>query len=203
MSLREQQNSTGEPGLTGSDAQIVPAISEWKCGCSVSPRRRRWIPMPFGKYRGLTLPRVLFVDPDYFFWLDGVLKGVLATEAEEIARKACRVRIPREPAEAFMVEYIFERDGKFVGFRIVRRDRERYPESHIIHRATHLDFSYLRNRKCYDKGGYVRFLRCFRKSVFGNESARMTKDRCEEFFDGDNFLTDDEFRKNIEVQLAR
>jgi hypothetical protein len=49
----------------------------------------------------------------------------------------------------------------------------------------------------------VRFLRCFRKSVFGNESARMTKDRCEEFFDGDNFLTDDEFRKNIEVQLAR
>jgi hypothetical protein len=155
--------------------------------------------MPFGRYQGLTLPEVLFADPDYFFWLKGNLKGALAAEAEELATKACRVRIPKEPAEAFMVEYIFEPEGKFVCFLLVRRDRERYPESHIIHRATHLDFSYLRNRKCYDKGGYLRFLRCFRKSFFGNESARMTKERCEEFFSGDNFLTDGELRKNIEM----
>jgi hypothetical protein len=192
MSLREQQNSTRESGLTGSDAQIVPAISEWKYGCSVSPRRRRWILMPFGKYRGLTLPQVLFVDPDYFFWLEGVLRGVLATEAEEVARKACHVRIPKEPAEAFMVEYLFERDGKFVCFRIVRKDRERYPESHIVHRAPHLDFSYLRKRQEYAKRAYVRFLRCFRKEFFGSKSAHMTKDRCEEFFNGDHFPTDDE-----------
>jgi hypothetical protein len=26
---------------------------------------------------------------------------------------------------------------------------------------------------------------------FGNESASMTRDRCEEFFDGDNFLSND------------
>jgi hypothetical protein len=153
--------------------------------------------MPFGKYQGLTLPQILFADPDYFFWLKGVLKGALASEINELARKACRVRIPKEPAEAFIVEYIFEPEGQFVCFRIVRKDRERYPGSHIIHRATHLDFSYLRSQKEYGKVGYKRFLRCFRKSFFGNESAHMTKNRCEEFFNGDNFLTDDEYQKCI------
>jgi hypothetical protein len=160
--------------------------------------------MPFGKYEGRTLPEILFVDPDYFFWLrEEVLKGALAMEAEHLAKKACRIRIPREPAEAFIVEYIFEPDGKFVCFSIVARDRERYPSLHRVYRTNHLDFSYIRNRKKYAKGAYVRFLGCFRREFFGNESARMTKDRCEEFFNGDNFLTDDEFRKNIEVQLAR
>jgi hypothetical protein len=196
MSLRDHRKSAGQPEPPGSDSQAVTEINEQKK--SFSGQRGR-IPMPFGKYQGLTLPQILFTDPDYFFWLKRVLKGALATEAKELARKACRVRIPKEPAESFVVEYIFEPEGQFVCFRIVRKDRERYPESHIIHRATHLDFSYLRNRKCYDKGGYVRFLRCFRKSFFGNESARMTKERCEEFFSGDNFLTDGELRKNIEM----
>ena len=151
--------------------------------------------MPFGKYKGLTLPQLLFADPDYFFWLrEEVLKGALATEAEHL-EKVCRIRILREPAEAFMVEYRFEPEGQCAYFGIVRRDRERYPVSHIIHRAAHLDFSYLRNRKQYDKRGYVRFLRCFRREFFGDESARMTKERCEGFFNGDNFLTDDEYQK--------
>jgi hypothetical protein len=69
--------------------------------------------MPFGKYRELTLPQVMFVDPDYFFWLrEEALKGALAMEAEHLAKKACRIRIPREPAEAFMVEYRFEPEGQ-------------------------------------------------------------------------------------------
>jgi hypothetical protein len=67
--------------------------------------------MPFGRYRGLTLPQVLFTDPDYFFWIRGLLKGALAIEAERVARRACRVRIPREPAEAFVVDYFFEPGG--------------------------------------------------------------------------------------------
>ena len=196
MSLRDRRKSAEQPEPPGSDSQAVAEINDQKN--SVSGQRGR-IPMPFGKYQGLTLPEVLFADPDYFFWLRGVLKGALATEAKELARKACRVRIPKEPAEAFMVEYIFEPEGQFVSFRIVRKDRERYPESHVIRRATHLDFSYLRSQKEYRKGEYLRFLRCFRKIFFGNESARMTKDRCEKFFNGNNFLTDDEFRRNIAV----
>ena len=45
--------------------------------------------MPFGKYRELTLPQVLFADPDYFLWLrEEALKGALAMEAEHLAKKS-------------------------------------------------------------------------------------------------------------------
>jgi hypothetical protein len=145
--------------------------------------------MPFGKYTGLTLPQVLFTDPDYFFWVRGVLKGALAIEAEKLAQKACRIKTPREPAEAFVVDYFFEPGGQFVCFSIVPRDTERYLSSHEIHRANYLDFSRIRRGKEYAKREYVRFLRCFRKEFFGSESARMTKERCEAFFNGDNFLS--------------
>jgi hypothetical protein len=114
--------------------------------------------MPFGKYEGWTLPEILFSDPDYFFWLRGVLKGALATESEQLARKACRIRIPRQPAEAFVVDYFFEPGGQFVCFSIVPRDKERHLSSHEIHRANCLDFSCIRNRKEYAKREYVRFL---------------------------------------------
>jgi hypothetical protein len=144
--------------------------------------------MPFGRYTGLTLPQVLFTDPDYFFWVEEVLKGALEIEAEQVARKACRIRIPREPAEAFVVDYFFEPGGQFICFSIVPRDKERHLSSHEIHRANYLDFSCIRDRKQYAKCEYVRFLRCFRNEYFGNKSARMTKERCEEFFNADNFV---------------
>lgn len=171
MSPRDQRNSARESGKSASEWQVVPAISEQKYQRSVSRWRGRWIPMPFGKYKGLTLPQVLFTDPDHFLWLRGVLKGALAIQAEQLARKACRIKIPRKPAEAFVVEYIFEPEGQFVCFRIVARDSDPYPSSHKIYRTNHLDFSCIRNRKQYAKGEYVRFLRCFRKAFFGNKSA--------------------------------
>jgi hypothetical protein len=189
MSLREQPNFTKEPRLTGTDAQNVPAISERTYQRSVFRRRKRWIPMPFGRYTGLTLPQVLFTDPDYFFWVRGILKGALAIEAEQVARRACRIRIPREPAEAFVVDYFFEPGGQFVCFSIVPKDKERHLSSHEIHRENHLDFSRIRNRRQYAKREYVRFLRCFRNEFFGNKSARMTRERCEGFFNGDNFVS--------------
>jgi hypothetical protein len=188
VSLREQRNSTRELGLTECDSKIVPTISERTYKRSLS-RRKVWRPMPFGKYEGRTLPEILFADPDYFFWLRGVLKGALAIESEQLARKACRIRIPREPAEAFVVDYFFEPGGRFICFSIVPKGRERDPSSHEIHRANYLDFSCIRNRTQYAKREYVRFLRCFRNEFFGNKSARMTKGRCERFFDGDNFVS--------------
>ena len=190
MSSRDQRDSARELEKSAIKWEVVPAISEQEYQHSLS-RRRAWRPMPFGKYAGRTLPQILFKDADYFFWLlrEGVLKGALATESEQLARKACRIRIPRQPAEAFVVDYFFEPGGQFVCFSIVPRDKERHLSSHEIHRANYLDFSCIRNRTQYAKREYVRFLRWFRNEFFGNESARMTKGRCERFFDGDNFVS--------------
>jgi uncharacterized protein (DUF3820 family) len=188
MSLREQQKSARELGKSAVKWEVVPAISEQEYQHSAS-RRRAWRPMPFGKYEGRTLPQVLFKDPDYFFWLlqKGDLKGALGMQAKQLAKKAYRIRIPREPAEAFAVDYCFNSEDQFSGFSIVPKDA--YQSPHVVYRLNHIDFSIIRNHKEYAKGEYKRFLRDFRRVFFGNESASMTKDRCEEFFDGDNFVS--------------
>jgi uncharacterized protein (DUF3820 family) len=168
--------------------EVVSAINEQEDQHSVS-RRRAWRPMPFGKYEGRTLPQVLFKDPDYFFWLlrKGVLKGALAMQAKQLAKKACRIRIPREPAEAFAVDYFFNSEDQFSRFSVVPKDA--YQSPHVACRLNHIDFSIIRNHKEYAKGEYKGFLRDFRRVFFRNESASMTKDRCEGFFDGDNFVS--------------
>ena len=109
MSLRDQQKSARGPEKSAIKWEVVPTISEQEYQHSVS-RRRAWLPMPFGKYEGRTLPQVLFKDPDYFFWFlrEGALKRALAIQAKQLAKKACRIRIPREPAEAFVVDYFFQ-----------------------------------------------------------------------------------------------
>ena len=190
MSSRDQRDSAGELGKSAVKWEVVPAISEQEYQHSVS-RRRVWRPMPFGKYEGRTLPQVLLKDPDYFFWLlrEGALKGALAIQAKRLAKKACRIRIPREPAEAFVVDYFFNSENQFSCFSIIPKDA--YQSPHVVYRLNHIDFSIIRNHKEYAKGEYKRFLRDFRRVFFGDKSARMTKERCEEFFDGDNFVSND------------
>jgi uncharacterized protein (DUF3820 family) len=190
MSSRDQRDSARELGKSAVKWEVVPATSEWEYGRSLS-RRRVWCPMPFGKYEGRTLPQVLFKDPDYFFWLlrKGFLNGALAIQAKQLAKKACRIKIPREPAEAFVVDYLFNSEDQFSRFSIVQKDA--YQSPHVVYRLNHIDFSIIRNHKEYAKGEYKRFLRDFRTVFFGNESASMTRDRCEEFFDGDNFVSND------------
>ena len=190
MSLRDQQESAREPEKSAIKWEVVSTISEQEYQHSVS-RRRAWRPMSFGKYTGLTPPQVLFKDPDYFFWLlrKGALEGALAIQAKQLAKKVCRIRIPREPAEAFVVDYFFNSENQFSCFSIVPKDA--YQSPHVVYRLNHIDFSIIRNHKEYAKGEYKRFLRDFRRVFFGNESASMTKDRCEGFFDGGNFVSND------------
>src|SRR6516165_3134290 len=188
MSSGDELDSASKLEKSAIKWEVVPAIDEQEYQHSVT-RRRAWRPMPFGKHEGRTLPQVLFKDPDYFFWLlrKGVLKGALAIQAKHLAKKACRIRIPREPAEAFVVDYFFNSEDQFSGFSIVPKDA--YQSPHVVYRLNHIDFSIIRNHKQYAKGEYKRFLRDFRREFFGDESASMTKNRCEEFFDSDNFVS--------------
>jgi hypothetical protein len=105
---------------------------------------------------------------------------------KQVAKKACGIRIPREPAEAFVVDYFFNSEGQFSRFSIVSKDA--YQSAHVVYRLDHIDFSIIQNHKKYAKGEYKRFLRDFRRVFFEDESASMTKNRCEEFFDADNFV---------------
>ena len=57
----------------------------------------RWSAVPFGKYQGKTLPEIIVRDPDWFFWVVPKLYGKLADEAQDLARKARTIKIPKSP----------------------------------------------------------------------------------------------------------
>ena len=49
-----------------------------------------WSIIDFGKYRGKSLPQIIFKDADWFFngYENGYFKGTLACEASELYRRA-------------------------------------------------------------------------------------------------------------------
>jgi hypothetical protein len=47
-----------------------------------------WSVVPFGRYRGKTLPEIIMLDLDWFFWILPKLYGKLGTEARDLARKS-------------------------------------------------------------------------------------------------------------------
>jgi len=67
-----------------------------------------WTVLSFGKYAGKTLPQILLLDPDWFFWMLPKFYGQLAEEAQDLARKATAVKIPGPNRKHRLVEYQYE-----------------------------------------------------------------------------------------------
>jgi hypothetical protein len=143
-----------------------------------------WTILSFGKHRGKTLPQIIFDDPDWFFWILPELYGRLKIEADDLASKASKIKIPRKNPCKWRVEFRFD-DKRCCGFDIVRADSFMDPKWAI--RLPHLELRLPRFYKTYDKKGYKNLIRDFRTLYF--DGRNLTKKRCEAFFgNGDNFL---------------
>ena len=153
----------------------------------------RWITLDFGKHKGKTLPHILCTDPDWFFW--AFEKGVfnksirLSSEADVLRHKATHIKIPNNGNGGRMVEYVIHPPtGKFSHFKIVSSDDPEHEGSSTTVRSEFIDMSMPRKISQYDKTGCKSLLKSFKYYLFGKESARLTKKRCEEFFnDSSNF----------------
>jgi hypothetical protein len=145
-----------------------------------------WSPVTFGRYKGKTLPEIIVRDPDWFFWILPNLYGKLAEEAQELARKARAIKIPKRYGKHLEVEYRFETGHRFCGFRFVKADGRR---SRWTIRFPYLDLRWPLRGKKYNKQAVRIMIRDFRRNYFG-EDKRLTKERCEKFFSNDrNFLS--------------
>jgi hypothetical protein len=144
-----------------------------------------WSAITFGKYEGKTLPEIILIDLDWFYWALPKLYGKIAEEAQDLARKARAIKIPSPRRKSLEVEYRYERDDRFRGFTFVKASGAHHSRWSI--RLPYLDLSLCLRRK-YDKRGGRILLRDFRKNYFGKHK-RLTKKRCEKFFsDQRNFI---------------
>jgi len=150
-----------------------------------------WSIVSFGKHRGKTLPQIIFSDPDWFFWAieKGVFKnkGSLATEAQEVHKKATKIKIPNNDNDELVVEYIVHQPtGKFSHFDVIPSSRPHHEGSSATFGRNVIDISVPRQIADYDKLGCKQLLSSLKYYVFGNKSVRMTKKKCEDFFDTSN-----------------
>jgi hypothetical protein len=144
-----------------------------------------WSTMPFGKYAGKILPKIILTDPDWFFYMLPKLYGRLGAEAKNLARKARGIKIPKSRPGKWAVEYRYDCDQKFCGFAFVKAETW---HSRWTIRLPCLDLSWPLRRRKYDKRAGRIMIRDFRIHYFG-ERKRLTKERCEEFFSNDrNFI---------------
>ena len=143
--------------------------------------------MPFGKYAGKTLPEIIVLDLDWFFWMLPNLYGRIGREARDLARKLRAIKIPKRHRRKFEVEYRYEFDSgsvlgrRFCGFAFVKAETW---QSRWTTRLPHLDLSWPLRGKKYNKRAARILIQDFRIHYFGNHK-RLTKARCEEFFSND------------------
>ncbi len=146
-----------------------------------------WSPVRLKRYRdkNLTLPQLVLKDPDYFFWAyeNEAFNRDLEDEAEEIYQKATSIRIPASAGDDVEVEYLrHHSERKFQNARIVPRSQPRFKQSI---RTEVIDLRVPRQLKKMDRLGNDLLIKLLKKLCFGSPEARLTKKRCEEFFETD------------------
>ncbi len=146
----------------------------------------RWTIVPFRKYEGKTLPEIIVRDLDWFFWVLPKLYGKLADDAQELARKARGIKIPKSDKGKLMSNISLKWDQGSAVFRSLKQIGQKY--SRWTTRLPYLDLSWPLRRKKYDKRAGCIMMRDFRINYFGKHK-RLTKARCEELFSNDrNFI---------------
>lgn len=138
--------------------------------------------LSFGGYCGMPLTQLLFVDPDYFFWAyeKGVLsRGALCVHAPRLHARATRIRIGREPLGTLAAEYAIS-GGRLQGVSIVPASSFR--DFNAVRRSW-LDLSFARSLHAgKDKAGAKLLVRAVKEVWFGDPSARMSQEKCRDFF---------------------
>jgi hypothetical protein len=142
-----------------------------------------WTTVNFGKYKGMSLPQIIFKDADWFFYIyeNGPFKGVLSNEARELYRRARAIKVPQKNGQKMLVQYIIQ-NGKFGTIQLIPENSGF--EGHEV--ASLIDFYVPKSRGIYDKKGYKNFVFSLKAILFGNPTRRMNRAACEAFFNDDN-----------------
>ena len=149
-----------------------------------------WTELELGKHTGRTLPEVMFKDADWFFWAYsmGRFKGspLYGREAADIYRKSRSIKVPQRGDEQLVAEYIVDpRRHNFRGLDLVPISRPPHQGYSQTFRLPVIDMAKIWEIAKYDKGGYQRLISDLKLYLFGSRRVRMTKQRCEAFFDDD------------------
>ena len=144
-----------------------------------------WTDLTFGKYKGLTLPQVLFRDVSWFFWLaTRPLFGVVAYEVHALLPKAKRIVVPQGTGDRLGVEYLVDQgSGVLAGVQFVPAGMTREMGGSPSLILPHIDLGVPFRLARRDKTGGKIIIDFLKNAYFGSTRHKMTRERCAEFFD--------------------
>jgi hypothetical protein len=150
-----------------------------------------WSTVNFGKYagKGKSLPQIVFHDPDWFFWAiqNDAFPASLKPQAKDIAAKAKKIKIPGEPVGTSKVRYFLDPlVHKLANVDVVPASRPPHVGSSPTRESPYFDLSMARRIWTYDKTGGRFIVQAIKYHVFGSSKTRLTKEKCEGFFDDDS-----------------
>jgi hypothetical protein len=143
-----------------------------------------WSIVDFGKWagKGKTLPQIILSDPDWFFWAveNGAFKGILAGEAQKLARRAAGIKLPPPKAATHCIQHWISPDGKYARFDVIEKDQPDHHGSSTEIRRDSLHLGFPRGMKQYDKLGCRLMTDSLKRHWF--KGARLTKAKVEANF---------------------
>lgn len=147
-----------------------------------------WTIVDFGKFadKKMSLPQIVLTDPDWFWHLDeeDAFKGwgPLAKEADDIAAKAQKIRIPGKNRKRWKVVNYLTPEGSFSHFDVFDARADCHMGSARTRITDFIDLSLPHRLKPYDKKGGKALIMGLKYQLYGRTNIRLTKGRCEEFF---------------------
>ena len=151
-----------------------------------------WLDLRFTKYKGRSLPEIIFLDPNWFFWsceqkiFKANINEMLVSQADSLFKKATHIKPPFIGKGRPVVQYfVNQRNGKFAQIKVVS-DTIMPSELGVtpIFTKTAIDWSIPRNLNFNDKEGTESIVRRTKILYFGVDF-HMSRARAEEFFDDD------------------
>lgn len=151
-----------------------------------------WRTLNFGKYKGKTLPQVLFIDPDWFFWAieNNRFSSNYAKDVAVLNSRARNIRIPQKdtPRKLVAEYYIHPQTNSFDHMELVPVSLPFHDGATRTERKPVIDLRLPYEISNFDKTGNTSLLQSVKKLYFGDHEYRMTKKRAEAFFENiDNF----------------
>jgi hypothetical protein len=142
----------------------------------------------FGKHKGKSLPQIVFNDPDWFFWAceNQIFTGELAVEAADLQRKATSIKAPSKNGVDTEVEYLLHPvSKKLAAVDVVPKSQPLHSGSGEAFRRDVIDLSVPRQVSKFDKLGGKIIVAKLKAAVFQDPRTKLTKQRCEEFFENE------------------
>jgi len=135
---------------TPNRVDLAPAKSDSKSVVF----RKYWTPLPFGVHKGLSLPQVVFKDPDWFLWMHekGYSSDPLQDQSDDVYFRATRIAIPQPDTDRRVAEYgIFPHKHAICCVDVVLFATPEHQGSTATFRRPVFDLSVARRLRSYDK----------------------------------------------------